>query len=99
MTNNLMVMEKVKQTGLFTRFMDMHSGGDSKLDAEYIYIEEAEEKAADIFEAVFDRDPHNVTCWCCGNDYSYYEVTDPEIESGSFVMTKQDIDNWAHGND
>ncbi len=93
-----MAVKEVKRDGVFTRFMDMYSGGECKLDAEYIYIEETEDSAVDIFKAVFDRDPHNVTCLCCGEDYSYGEVTDPEIESGSFVMAREDIDNWMDGN-
>lgn len=59
---------------MFTRFMDMHSGGRTKLPPyEYIYIEAPEKEARIIFQNRFDRDPDHVTCQCCGNDYSVSE--------------------------
>jgi hypothetical protein len=57
----------------FTKFMDMHSGGGRKLEWEYIWIEGDEATARDLFEARFGRDPDNVTCSCCGQDYSVSE--------------------------
>lgn len=59
------------------QFMDMHSGGDSKLDWEYIYLRAgSDEEAVEKFETLFGRDPHNITCECCGADYSIsYELT------------------------
>lgn len=50
--------------------MDMHSGGGRKLQWNYIYIEADEQKAIYIFERMFGLDPYNVTCNCCGEDYS-----------------------------
>lgn len=58
---------------MWTRFYDMHSGGDQKLDWPIIFIEAPEQEAKIIFENRFDRDPNNVTCNCCGNDYSISE--------------------------
>lgn len=49
--------------------MDMHSGGGSKLDWEYIYIEAPQAEAEVIFQSRFGRNPHRVTCTCCGSDY------------------------------
>lgn len=57
----------------FTRFMDMHSGGGNKTGFEYIYIEAPEDKAIAIFEDRFGRHPNNVTCDCCGEDFSVSE--------------------------
>lgn len=55
---------------MWTSFMDMHSGGRAKVcPYEFIYIEAAEKEAIAIFKDRFDRDPHNVTCECCGEDY------------------------------
>jgi hypothetical protein len=55
---------------MWTQFMDMHSGGGRKLDWEYIYIEAPQAEAEIVFYNRFGRNPHRVTCTCCGNDYS-----------------------------
>jgi len=53
--------------------MDMHSGGGQKLEWSCIYIEAPEAEARVIFQNAFGRDPDNVTCNCCGQDYSVTE--------------------------
>lgn len=56
---------------MWTRFMDMHSGGGCKEPPyEYIYIEAPEEEARVIFYNRFGHNPDRVTCTCCGEDYS-----------------------------
>jgi hypothetical protein len=51
--------------------MDMHSGGRTKIEPyDQIYIEAPEDMARVIFYNRFGRDPDNVTCRCCGPDYS-----------------------------
>lgn len=50
--------------------MDMNSGGGQKLAWEIVLIEAPEPEAVAVFTRMFDRDPSNVTCWCCGEDYS-----------------------------
>lgn len=56
---------------MFTRFSDMYSGGSVKVKGyEWIIIEGDENTAAVYFEKRFNRDPYNVTCNCCGEDYS-----------------------------
>jgi hypothetical protein len=56
---------------MFTRFMDMHSGGGTKEPPyEYIYIEAPEAEAKVIFYNRFGHNPERVTCTCCGEDYS-----------------------------
>lgn len=55
----------------WTRFMDMHSGGGTKVkDYEYIYIQAALDEAVSYFESSFGRDPYDVACDCCGQNYS-----------------------------
>ncbi len=66
----------------WTKFMDMYSGGDCKTDYEYIYIEEKEGKAIQIFKQLFGYDPYNVTCVCCGEDYSVSEADTLENITG-----------------
>lgn len=58
---------------MWTQFMDMHSGGGSKENYDYIYIEAPEAEAIVIFYNRFGHNPHRVTCTCCGSDYSIYE--------------------------
>lgn len=54
----------------WTKFLDMNSGGGSKLEWEEIYIEAPEDIAVRVFAAKFGRQADNVTCACCGEDYS-----------------------------
>ena len=54
----------------WTRFMDMHSGGGTKTDYEYIYIEANEDCAVEIFEKMFEESPYEVACDCCGPNFS-----------------------------
>ena len=61
----------------------MHSGGGTKVDAyEHIYIEAPEDIATDVFRQRFKRDPRNVTCECCGPDYSVDEWPSLKQASG-----------------
>jgi hypothetical protein len=60
-------------TGKVTRFMDMHSGGKLKTPFTHIYVDAPLDKALDIFKDTFERDPNNVTCKCCGEDFVYEE--------------------------
>lgn len=56
------------------QFHDMHSGGGQKLDYGMLFIEATDQAEAEaIFTTRFGRDPHNVTCECCGEDYSINE--------------------------
>lgn len=64
----------------------MHSGGGTKLyvdgvGKEKIYVELPEEAAVAFFTEKF-RDPDNVTCNCCGPDYSYHTADSLEQASG-----------------
>ena len=56
---------------MWTRFMDLHSGGGIKEEPyEMIYIEASEDEAVKIFYNRFGHNPNRVTCSCCGEDYS-----------------------------
>lgn len=59
--------------GPWTHFWDMHSGGTQKLQWPHIFIHAPEEDAKRLFAEAFGRDPENVTCNCCGGDYSISE--------------------------
>lgn len=58
-----------------TRFMDMHSGGSQKLDFSKLYVPLPEKEAIAWFQNRYGRDPNNVTCGCCGEDYVVYELS------------------------
>ena len=64
---------------MFTRFFDMCSGGSEKTSFEVIYIEGNEAEATELFKLHFGRDPNNVTCECCGPDFSISER--PSLEA------------------
>lgn len=67
---------------MFTRFMDMHSGGGLKEDPlQYIYIEAEEAEAVVIFYNRFGHNPNRVTCTCCGEDYSIDSAETLELAS------------------
>lgn len=56
------------------KFTDMNSGGFTKSKYKTILIQcENETEAMELFEARFDRNPRNITCDCCGYDYSISE--------------------------
>jgi len=81
----------------WTRFFDMSSGGGNKLPSGVIWIEAEEQKAAELFEGIFGRDPNNVTCECCGSDYSFYE-SNFEPQDGDWIVAKADIEKFENGN-
>lgn len=66
---------------VWTRFMDMHSGGGQKLSWAFIYIEAPQAEAEVIFQNRFNRNPNRVTCTCCGEDYSIDE--EPTLEEST----------------
>ena len=69
------------KTGKITRFMDMHSGGKLKTPFTHIYVDAPLDKALEIFKDTFKRDPDNVTCKCCGEDFVYEEHSSLEEAS------------------
>ena len=58
---------------MWTRFMDMNSGGGNKEQWSYIFIEAPEKQAKIIFYNRFGHNPERVSCTCCGDDYSISE--------------------------
>jgi hypothetical protein len=66
------------KTGKVTRFMDMHSGGKLKTPFTHIYVDASLDKALEIFKDTFKRDPDNITCKCCGEDFVYEEYNSLE---------------------
>jgi hypothetical protein len=75
---------------MWTSITDMHSGGSQKLDFARIAVELPETLAKAWFETKYGRDPDNVTCACCGADYSVWEYGDsgPDTVSCDFVVDK-----------
>jgi hypothetical protein len=66
------------KTKIVTRFMDMHSGGKLKTPFTHIYVDAPLDEALAIFKDTFQRDPNNVTCKCCGEDFVYEEYSSLE---------------------
>jgi len=67
---------------MWTRFMDMYSGGRRKEKFAYAYIEAPEKEAIVIFYNRFGHNPNRVSCSCCGKDYSISEETTLEQATG-----------------
>ena len=66
---------------MWTQFWDMRSGGGNKEQWERIYIEAPEEKAKVIFYKRFGHNAEEVSCTCCGPDYSISEA--PSLDQAS----------------
>lgn len=81
---------------MWTQFFDMSSGGSEKLDHDVIFIEADEAQAEFVFQERFGRDPHNVTCQCCGPDYSVHEVDKPESEFAKNPLIIPADQLWSH---
>lgn len=64
---------------MWTRFMDMYSGGGPKESWEYIYIEAPENIARVVFYNRFDHSADRVTCTCCGPDYGVDDHQDLRV--------------------
>lgn len=59
---------------MWTKLIDKYSGGGIKVPPyEEIYIQASRKDAIVIFYNMFGRNPNNVTCDCCGEDYSVSE--------------------------
>ena len=80
---------------MYTRFMDMHSGGGTKTDWEYIFIELSEHDAVAYFEEKFNQSPDDIACSCCGENFSYQETDsiDVELDNSVLVINKDDLNS------
>ena len=90
---------------MWTRFDDMFSGGNRKLSANVIWIQAPMREACNWFEEIFDRDPSNVTCNCCGPDFSIRECDDtkfkemPAVKHDSiWIITSENLADFVNGN-
>ena len=77
---------------MWTEFFDMHSGGSKKTEWEKICIELEEDEAVEYFKKRFNIDPHNVTCDCCGSDFSVDEEEEEHIKNDEvLIITRAEI--------
>jgi len=79
---------------MFTQFFDSYSGGSRKEDFDVIAIELAETMSIDWFERKYGHDPLNITCKCCGSDYSIYEAETLEDlpHENDLIVYKHDLE-------
>jgi hypothetical protein len=62
-------------------FRDTGSGGEYKTEYDYIYVSAfTEDEAYEKFEMELGIDPFQVSCDCCGNDFSVMEAYEIETE-------------------
>lgn len=77
---------------MWTKFIDMATGGYQKTDYAQIFLELSENEARKYFKDKFGIDPENVTCDCCGSDFEVDEMGEEPIESGdTLIIRKSDI--------
>lgn len=91
-----MTTEFMKETppGRWTKFFDLHSGGGRKTDWDLIVIEAPEDEARRLFKDRTGRDPDNVTCSCCGSDYSVYEVESLDVATAGERRRGESLDDY-----
>jgi len=67
---------------MWTKFYDMHSGGDAKTEWEVIVFEAKKKDAIKYANWKWGIHPDNVTCTCCGEDFSVstYETLEQAVE-------------------
>ncbi len=71
----------MKKSNNFVEFYDCYSGGFRKLGVNKVYIQGNKKDATEEFEVLFNRDPKNVSCECCGRDF----VIQDKIELPEFL--------------
>jgi len=77
---------------MYTRFFDLCSGGSQKEDFSTLYVELDEDRAVEWFYEKYGHSPHNVTCTCCGSDYSVYEVGDnPDMSDADLIIRSNEV--------
>lgn len=81
---------------VWTRFFDLSSGGQEKTPYTTIWIEAPEEEAIEVFQEIFCLDPYNVTCECCGSDFSVWEAK-PDFQNGEAIVSRADIERFRSG--
>lgn len=86
---------------VYTRFMDMHSGGGTKTDYKKIYIQAPEEEAITIFRREFGQDPGDVACNCCGPNFSVSEcdsLAEATAYDRNVSIDEDGFERWLHAN-
>ena len=83
------------EAGSWTEFSDNWSGGCAKEPWDHIFIQAKPSAAYSVFLAVFEHDPQDVSCSCCGPAYSIHQAG--EIDFGkSFFIKAADIEpEWV----
>jgi hypothetical protein len=100
--------EQIDESGPWSEFRDMYSGGTRKENWATIYIQATLEMAEIIFFNIFNHNPNRVTCPCggCGADYKITEYKDLRQATGYhrrnddsvLVIPKSKIkDRWRSG--
>jgi len=90
---------------MWTRFMDMHSGGGLKEKWQFIYVEAPQAEAEVIFYNRFGHNPNRITCSCCGEDYSVSEsetleqATDFDRNDETFGRGGMDVEKYKEEKD
>ncbi|RTK99467.1 MAG: hypothetical protein EKK57_09425 [Proteobacteria bacterium] len=83
-------LKRIEPSKKWTFFWDMHSGGSLKLKWHYIIVNLPQGEAIRYFKDNFGRDPYNVTCDCCGEDYSIMDYSSFE-EAAKFHLRKGEL--------
>lgn len=64
----------------WTEFNDMLTRGGRKTDFNRVYIQAGRDEACEIFTQYFKHNPEQVSCTCCGPDFSIHPADETEVE-------------------
>lgn len=82
------------------RFMDMHGGGDARTKYDYVYVQATDEdEAVKAFQGYLHVNPYNVTCKCCGEDYSIHEKGITLDEASKYERRGHTLSAWLERDD
>lgn len=77
--------------GSWTEFVDVWSGGSAKEPWDRIFIQAPVSVACLVFESIFEHNPRNVSCTCCGEEYSIAEAVEFSFGSNVLLIKAADI--------
>lgn len=66
---------------MWTEFYDMSSGGSENPEYSKIFLEFPYEQAITVFERMFNVNPLNTTCECCGPDFYIIEHENVNLDN------------------
>lgn len=81
--------------GAWTLFTDIWAGGCAKEPWDSIFIQAPTPIACRVFEHVFEHNPRNSTCTCCGEDYFIGAAEEFVYNNALFIKEADILPEWT----